>query len=584
MMPGKKVIVTLYPLDETLPRTLIFGSDTDSVEIGRSSKRESKNLPPQSDNALFDSRVMSRKHAKMWPCMDRKTIYVQDGGSMHGTFINGNRLPVDENMAISNGDIIAFGAEVVRGRDSYPPVKVRCEYDWIESSEKPPQEEIDEHAHPTNTFCVPDDDESEIEVLDGPIARSNSELSISESGSSSDSEDMSVVEIPSPSTSPLKHQLTGTRHRPIDVDSEQERQPLATPRTTPPLAALMRESTDYIHHIQSGTHDADDPTDEPIDHSWSPQSPEKESLSQDPGETEVNPAEDGSEAGSYEPSVCYSDDSNSMVADEEPDPEYIESAQNDASFSINIPRPVQPKPNVDQCSIHLPPSSTLLNHSLNEFRPDAFTPALPGWSLRGALNDRLNGCRVPLETSMNDCGYPLDPTRSMSNLQSSAGESIPSQSKKSHRDGAFIAMSDICPHPADAWKPSLKRKADEIIQEDKRNPLPAHESPGNEFVPADTYPSGDEQEDTCLPDAQPQVTVEVFSRSNSQISDLCTEKGSQTAQHKLSAAVNERPAKRIRTSGPSTFRTHVTTAAVGAVVGAVGTIALLASLPQDYFL
>jgi hypothetical protein len=45
----------------------------------------------------------------------------------------------------------------------------------------------------------------------------------------------------------------------------------------------------------------------------------------------------------------------------------------------------------------------------------------------------------------------------------------------------------------------------------------------------------------------------------------------------------ERPTKRAKASRTTSLRSHATTAIIGAVVGAVGTIAALASLPPDYF-
>lgn len=68
-------VVTLYPLysPDTFPfRSLTFGSNDDYVDIGRSSKRESKNLIPAHHNAWFDSRVMSREHARIGVNMEEK--------------------------------------------------------------------------------------------------------------------------------------------------------------------------------------------------------------------------------------------------------------------------------------------------------------------------------------------------------------------------------------------------------------------------------------------------------------------------------------------------------------------------------
>lgn len=67
-------VVTLCPLVfDVLPfRCLTFDSDSDSINIGRSSKREAKNLTPADNNAWFESRVMSRNHASLRVSLEDK--------------------------------------------------------------------------------------------------------------------------------------------------------------------------------------------------------------------------------------------------------------------------------------------------------------------------------------------------------------------------------------------------------------------------------------------------------------------------------------------------------------------------------
>lgn len=67
--------MTLYPLfqPDVLPfRSLTFAPDTESVKIGRASKREAKGLVPAHHNALFESRVMSRDHAQLRVSFEKK--------------------------------------------------------------------------------------------------------------------------------------------------------------------------------------------------------------------------------------------------------------------------------------------------------------------------------------------------------------------------------------------------------------------------------------------------------------------------------------------------------------------------------
>lgn len=90
--------------------------------IGRASKSRNKNLTAASDNALFDCPVVSRSHAELelrrstnpWsPPTDEVTI--RDTLSMHGTSVNGIKVPRGEAMALYSGDRIQLGERVTRG-------------------------------------------------------------------------------------------------------------------------------------------------------------------------------------------------------------------------------------------------------------------------------------------------------------------------------------------------------------------------------------------------------------------------------------------------------------------------------------
>lgn len=193
------MVVTLTPvyLPDTLPfRTLTLVEDGDCISVGRASKSESKQLIPAHNNAWFDSRVMSRNHADICASFEEKVlllsvlhvclgrtmlantslqrVLVSDNGSMHGTFINDEQIPLDEEIEIKSGDVLTFGNEVTRwpsmssnfrfttpslsialacslysclpisedGRprdpsnpfalDTFPPLKVRCECQWFD--------------------------------------------------------------------------------------------------------------------------------------------------------------------------------------------------------------------------------------------------------------------------------------------------------------------------------------------------------------------------------------------------------------------------------------------------------------------
>jgi hypothetical protein len=62
-------IVTLTPVNypDTVDRRILkFESAFDTIDVGRSSRTEGKQLEPGTDNAWFSSRVISRTHAKIW--------------------------------------------------------------------------------------------------------------------------------------------------------------------------------------------------------------------------------------------------------------------------------------------------------------------------------------------------------------------------------------------------------------------------------------------------------------------------------------------------------------------------------------
>lgn len=128
--------MTLSPLsdDEVPARTLTFSDNTKHIDIGRSSKREAKNLVPSAQNAWYNSRVMSRNHAvltvsptqkvrgnqvRLWcTCIltpPLQSFYIRDGASMHGTWVNDEAIPEDMDVKLFNGDVLRFGAEVSRG-------------------------------------------------------------------------------------------------------------------------------------------------------------------------------------------------------------------------------------------------------------------------------------------------------------------------------------------------------------------------------------------------------------------------------------------------------------------------------------
>lgn len=94
-----------YPFEE---RNLDL---TGQVKVGRAVAK----CKPQSDNAIFDCKVLSRNHAIIW--FENGKFFLRDTCSSNGTFVNNNRLsPANEDSPgkeIHSNDIIQFGVEVV---------------------------------------------------------------------------------------------------------------------------------------------------------------------------------------------------------------------------------------------------------------------------------------------------------------------------------------------------------------------------------------------------------------------------------------------------------------------------------------
>ncbi|OOF92784.1 hypothetical protein ASPCADRAFT_210050 [Aspergillus carbonarius ITEM 5010] len=274
-MPATQAVVTLHPLsisDDFPYRSLDFSPEINHANIGRASKRESKNLIPAKNNGLFDSRVMSRNHAKLWVSLDKQLVYIRDGGSMHGTWINGKKITSEEDTVIQHGDVITFGSTVFRGTDTFPPLRVRCEFEWPNP--------LHRHVPASNTFCVPDDDESDVKQDSVPVVIASGSASENDnSAPCSDSDDRSVMEVSSPLTSPLKKDdrescfittssditcggkqvgREGSQQSPIDLDGGQHEQPLVTPRMTPPsVIDIVEDPSDMVHHFSDFIQEAD---------------------------------------------------------------------------------------------------------------------------------------------------------------------------------------------------------------------------------------------------------------------------------------------------------------------------------------
>ncbi|KAL2868173.1 FHA domain protein [Aspergillus lucknowensis] len=657
-MPETRAVVLLHTLGlaDTLPcRSLTFKSESDRIEIGRASKRENKNLVPAHHNALFDSRVMSRTHAIIRVSPGRKLVYIRDPGSMHGTWLNREKIPVDKDVTVTNGDVLTFGVEVVRGSDTFPPLAVRCECQWLETPD------LDTHKQPqtSNTFCVPDDDyddEGDCEVTShNPVALDlTADQSAGSDASSEDSdlEDIrSVVEVPSPNTSPLKNDLKDTHPTEVPVDTaarptqnptepsseqpEDSEGPLATPIMTPPSVNYDSEdrSAENQYYDEYFAHNSDD--DSNVD-------PEDWELD----EEEENVDDDAFEHDAQvpkEPLDCISDSARLVhgAINSETDDGLKEVAPIDNKDQLP---PAQQLPNDilgmwrmppilsdnrlpeikysntetqqrEQPSSTVPPKLPPVYGTFDRMGSDAEPPLQDG----GKLSDHIPAffpsstyIPLPVEAARSTPGYSLDsmPAQSSHNSTShykegpfasakpiagtgAAGVATTEGSSKTELLPFMDPLAPMIPRmSSDAFvKPNARKSSacwptlntgPEIVSPKKRKATEMEsehiQGPHTVAPPKDALDVDETMESTSgedkLPDVQQQNIVATVGLSDTQLTALSIPKSSDEA---------DRPSKRVKTSGRASLRSHAATAILGAVVGAVGTIAALASLPPDYF-
>ncbi|KAG9636350.1 hypothetical protein KCU95_g11071, partial [Aureobasidium melanogenum] len=135
-------------------RTLVI-PEHEPVLIGRASL--TKNRDPATDNALFTCAVMSRSHATLYsPEGPYGPIYLEDTDSMHGVYVNGNKIA---RTQIHPFDNITFGSKVTRAEGTHDGVRLTVTN--ITRAGATPSDPIDLCGNSTNTmppasYRVPD--------------------------------------------------------------------------------------------------------------------------------------------------------------------------------------------------------------------------------------------------------------------------------------------------------------------------------------------------------------------------------------------------------------------------------------------
>ncbi|KAJ9663387.1 hypothetical protein H2198_000904 [Neophaeococcomyces mojaviensis] len=172
------VIIHISDVDaeEKYPDRIITLQHPDwSINIGRGNSTEEA-LIPSPTNTWFTSRVMSRHHATLKAHPKDRILTITDAGSMHGTYLNGEKVMLGRPDQLLQDDIITFGNQVVRGHEAFPPLKVSVHFDWTEPDQLP------RHKPFSNSFTadyseedIPsdvsdnDDDDDVVEIVEGPV-------------------------------------------------------------------------------------------------------------------------------------------------------------------------------------------------------------------------------------------------------------------------------------------------------------------------------------------------------------------------------------------------------------------------------
>ncbi|EMR66240.1 putative fha domain protein [Eutypa lata UCREL1] len=160
-------------------RRLTFTTRNPVIPIGRASKVPTKGFVAASDNAWFDSPVMSRGHAELSVDFNTtpKTIYIKDVGSLHGTFHKRgdgsdglgkeDKLERGQMVKLESGDTLRFGIDIYRAKETFPP----CCVDFLveETTDRPdlsqPKKSAMDSARRCFSVSVPEDDFDDEDIL-----------------------------------------------------------------------------------------------------------------------------------------------------------------------------------------------------------------------------------------------------------------------------------------------------------------------------------------------------------------------------------------------------------------------------------
>ncbi|KAJ5266856.1 hypothetical protein N7478_009664 [Penicillium angulare] len=581
-MSGLQVTVTLTPLGRHFPlqRNFTLSKSNRTIMIGRSSKRETKLRSPGPENGWYESRVMSRDHAELFIESGKQILKINDLDSTHGTWLNNTRLIHGEAADVNNGDILRFGVDVENGQESFPALIVRCMIDWsgeeyAASSAWFPWSDADYTLRNTSEIHIDHVNRlqptTETKPLSGlrPVSSTNT-FQVPESDS--DVEEITKLDWPSQKPEASSHVDEATvSHFPTPISSD-------TQDIKATWLDYLGTSTDHADPIKVNANE------KPINPA---------SNIAYPGTIDLDPSMDVSEDGESDRkfSVSYDDyeDSIGYELEEEIDRE-IADALCDSELDENSSNAEYDSDDVSSVSDGSgssdDESSSVDNGREQEYlNPIVLTPskALPkcpdvpttkkDFSTTVASFDNENTARmwpfldsIPhTQTSYMDSAIPTpwkrpaplslnggDFTRSRGPMDISSVLHDPALSSVSYHDGPFASIEFATKEIKNERSPPLpqlpvKRKASEL--ESQAQPLTPKSAP-------------------------------------SQVSNLSTAEQKEAATA-ISSALSEAepPTKRTKSShsSSSNVATYTATAVISALLGGLGTIALLAALPAEYF-
>jgi hypothetical protein len=565
------VLSPVSPLgpESSITRTFTLSRRNPVVEIGRSSKREVKNRTPAKDNGWFDSRVMSRDHAELGFNMDKeKMIFIRDFGSTHGTWLNNVKLITGEITPLLSGDILRFGVDVDRGDEEFPALCVRCDVKWSEPTAGlkiclyEPSDMLCNHiaerapstldtkpaselrpSSSSNTFCVPDDYESDMEGVKvnqtSPFEVGGGDITVLYDESSFDSSQASHENESAGDSDPhdsVCKEMSAHESSLIDYSAESNDEE-SNEEKSPHERSLVDYSADERSLINYSAESNDGESSEELDADASSFG----HVSDD--EEEVNYTLDL-------PRSTFDDDASGSGSDS--------AAESDADYEDEYS--VGQDEDEEEC---IDPS--MLTHKDNLAPP----------SLIETIQSPPTGCFFPKpyitsvqNQSMIFPSYfpltPITPTLEHRREEDDGSRRLGRLSIRdvlnNYQDGPFAAPTD----------PTTKNESSEKELVTESPSLPTLKRKASELEP-----QGAQIPESILP---PSETVDLETISQSQVAEAISSALSESSE-------SEPPKKRVKATHDTSNKlaSYTATAVISALLGGLGTIALLAALPAEYF-